>query len=206
MTQKMATSKTTSFIQAAQPTIKLLESLDPKAFLLRLRCEAPGCSKTFTHDVAYVLRMTRSTGFFIPSKLCRKCRKVQKKPRENQKGKKVIAQTKPIQPIPTKVVKKVVKKVTPVVQKPTPVPVQVKQTEDKGALRQHPFAGLKDLLPKKPEELTSAQKAAVTRKKNQELVDSWVTAKTRGNGLPDIPSKLLARAEKKYSSLEVPQK
>jgi hypothetical protein len=202
MTQKMATSQTTSLIQAAQPTIKLLESLDPKAFLLRLRCEAPGCNKTFTHDVAFVLRMTRSSGFFIPSKLCRKCRKKTKGVSDRRSSIKKPKKTEALKPLPPKVkeapVPKPVKKERVRVEKPEPVPVSVDVDDDR--MTHRPFEALKNLIPPKPDELTPAQKGALTRKRNLELIEQWVTAKLKGNDLPELDPKLVRRAMEKFDT------
>jgi hypothetical protein len=144
---KMATSQVAQNIQAAQPTIKLLESIDPEALLLRVRCGK--CRCTFTHDVDFVLRMTRSTGFFIPSPLCPTCR-AKKRKASNGANKK------------QKPSKKKAKKVKSIQNSATPEnhttnrkkkPKSKKENEEPTGLTHRPFAVLKDLKSEKPEVL-----------------------------------------------------
>ena len=157
---KPAVSETVQkYIQAARPTIELLESINPKALILRVKCLE--CSSTFTHDVAFVLKMTRKTGFFIPSSLCPDCRVARRKSAAKKKDntnptvtkkstkKKAKPAAKKLQPVETKVeeVAEVTAPTKPVVEKE--VKPSSTKTKERVMLTHRPFEALKDFKTEK---------------------------------------------------------
>lgn len=95
-------------IQQAQPTIEALEKIDPLALILRVLCVK--CGSIFGHDAEYLLRMTRTHGYFRPSKLCPSCRTSRLTKKKKAKP--------PAEVKSTKTKKQIKKNIKPVAKKP----------------------------------------------------------------------------------------
>jgi hypothetical protein len=143
------------------------------------------CSQPFSVTFEHVVSKTRKFGFFKPYATCKDCNKPRRKKKlpNLNKSKKAKAKAKTIN------------------EKPAP-----KKPERKEGLVHRPFANLQQMLtkqePAKEVELTPAQKAAITKKKNLEAISRWVEGKMEGRSV-ELPPKLMARAER---ALEKAQK